>query len=96
MLLFSALMKGLSDLQITNVLRRIGDKGREVISGTFQRLDAKAISQSNGEHETGDNPELGPVVQTLTYFAAPRTIAEFDIDDLVRQGQQAGAVIVMA
>lgn len=95
MLLFSALMKGLSDLQITNVLRRIGDKGREVISGTFQRLDAKA-SQSKGERETGDNPELGPVVQTLTYFAAPRTIAEFDIDDLVRQGQQAGAVIVMA
>ena len=41
-------------------------------------------------------PELGPVVQTLTYFAAPRTIAKFDIDDLVRQAQQAGAVIVMA
>ena len=96
MLLFSALMKGLSDLQITNVLHRIGDKGREVISGTFQRLDAKANSQSRGERETGDNPKLGPVVQTLTYFAAPRTIAKFDIDDLVRQGQQAGAVIVMA
>jgi uncharacterized membrane protein len=96
MLLFSALMKGLSDLQITNVLRRIGDKGREVISETFQRLDAKATGQSKGERETGDNLELGPVVQTLTYFAAPRTIAEFDIDDLVRQGQQSGAVIVMA
>ena len=95
MLLFSALMKGLSDLQINNVLRRIGDKGREVIHETFQRLDAKA-NQSKGERETGNNPELGPVVQTLRYFAAPRTIARFDIDDLVRQAQQAGAVIVMA
>jgi uncharacterized membrane protein len=96
MLLFSALMKGLSDLQINNVLRRIGDKGREVIHETFQRLDAKTNRQSKGKSETGDNPELGPVVQTLTYFAALRTIAKFDIDDLVRQAQQAGAVIVMA
>ncbi len=86
MLLFSALMKGLSDLQINNVLRRIGDKGREVIHETFQRLDAKANRQSKGERETGDNPELGPVVQTLRYFAAPRTIARFDIDDLSSSG----------
>jgi hypothetical protein len=49
------------------VLRRIGDKGREVIHETFQRLDAKANRQSKGERETGDNPKLGPVVQTLRY-----------------------------
>ena len=78
------------------MLHVIGDKGREVIRETFQRLDAKANSQSKAERETRDNPELGPVVQTLRYFAAPRTIARFDIDDLVRQAQQAGAVIVMA
>ena len=36
------------------------------------------------------------MVQTLTYVAAPRTIAEFDIDGLVRLGQQAGGIIVMA
>jgi len=34
---------------------------------------------------------LGPVVQTLRYFAAPRTIAKFDTDHLVRQAQQAEA-----
>ena len=33
--------------------------------------------------------------KTLRYFGAPRTIAKFDIDDLVRQAHQAGAVIVM-
>ena len=94
MLLFATLVNGLSDLQITNVLHRIGDKGREVIRETFQRLDAKANGQS-GRPGTGD-PEPGPVVQTLTYVAAPRTIAKIDIDSLVGQGKQAGAVIVMA
>jgi uncharacterized membrane protein len=89
-------VKGLSDLQITNVLHRIGDKGREIIRETFQRLDAKANNQSEGGPGTGDHPEPGPVVQTLTHVAAPRTIAKIDIDDLVRQGQRAGAVIVMA
>ncbi len=96
MLLFAALVKGLSDLQITNVLHRIGDKGREIIRETFQRLDAKANNQSEDGPGTGDHPEPGPVVQTLTHVAAPRTIAKIDIDDLVRQGQRAGAVIVMA
>jgi uncharacterized membrane protein len=96
MLLFASLVKGLSDLQITNVLHRIGDKGREIIRETFQRLDAKANNQSEGGPGTGDHPEPGPVVQTLTHVAAPRTIAKIDIDDLVRQGQRAGAVIVMA
>jgi len=97
MLLFSRLMKGLIDLQITNVLHVLGDKGRDVIRETFQRLDKKADSQSNhGRQVVDQDYELGPAVQTLTYFAAPRTIAKLDIDDLVRQGQQVGAVIVMA
>src|SRR5258708_23497090 len=96
MLLFSALMKGLRGLQITFVLHVIGDTGREVIRETFQRLDEKAKNQSKRGQETCNVSELGPVVQTLRYFAAPRTIAKFDIDDLVRQAQQAGAVIVMA
>ena len=96
MLLFSALMKGLTDLQITYVLHVIGDRGREVIREVFQRLDENAKNQSKPGRETRDVSELGPVVQALRYFAAPRTIKSFDIDDLVRQAQQAGAVIVMA
>ena len=96
MLLFSAMMKGLLNLQITYVLHAIGDKGREVIRETFKRLDEKAKTQTQRGQGTRNFSELGPVVQTLRYFAAPRTIAKFDIDDLVRQAQQAGAVIVMA
>jgi uncharacterized membrane protein len=96
MLLFSALMKGLIELQITHVLHVIGDRGRKVLREMFQRLDEKAKNQSKHGPETRNVSELGPVVQTLKYFAAPRTIAKFDIDDLVRQAQQAEAVIVMA
>ncbi len=96
MLLFSALMKGLIDLQVTNVLRVIGDRGREVVHEMFQPLDQNVQFQCRGGQGTGDGPKLGPAVQTLTYFGAPRTIARFDIDSLVRQAQQAGAVIVMA
>src|SRR6478609_4461313 len=95
-LLFSALMKSLTDLQITYVLHVIGDKGRDVVREMFQHLDEKAKNQSKRGQETRNVSELGPVVQTLRYFAAPRTIAKFDIDDLVRQAQQAAAVIVMA
>ena len=86
MLLFSALMKGLSDLQITNVLHVIGDKGREGIREMFQRLDEKTKNQSTRGQETYNVSDLGPVVQTLRYFAGPRTIVKFDIDDLVLQG----------
>src|SRR4029077_7233961 len=70
--------------------------GREVLREMFQRLDEKANSQSKRGQETCNVSKLGPVVQTLRYFAAPRTITSFDIDELVRQAQRAGAVIVMA
>ena len=95
MLLFSALMKGLRDLQITYVLHTIGDRGREVLRETFQRLDKEEDSQSKRGRVAGNVSELGAVVQTLRYFAAPRTITSLDIGDLVRQAQKAEAVIVM-
>ena len=95
MLLFSALMKGLRDLQITYVLHTIGDRGREVLRETFQRLDEEEDSQSKCGRVAGNVSELGAVVQTLRYFAPPRTITSLDIGDLVRQAHKAGAVIVM-
>ena len=95
LLLFAALMKGLSDLQITYVLHVIGDKGREVVREMFQRLDEEEDSQSKRGRMTGNVSELGPAVQTLRYFAAPRTITSLDIGDLVRQAKKAEAVIVM-
>ena len=51
-LLFSALMKSLTDLQITYVLHVIGDKGRDVVREMFQHLDEKAKNQSKRGQET--------------------------------------------
>jgi uncharacterized membrane protein len=95
MLLFSALMKGLRDLQITYVLHTIGDRGRDVLRETFQRVDEEEDNRLKCGRMTGSVSELGPVFQTLRFFAAPRTITSLDIGDLVRQAQKAEAVIVM-
>jgi uncharacterized membrane protein len=53
----------------------------------------KTVNRSAGV--TGNVSELGPVVQTLRYFAPPRAITSLDIGDLVRQAQKAEAAIVM-
>jgi uncharacterized membrane protein len=94
MLLFSRLVKRLGDLQINNVLHVIGNDGRHVIREMFRRLDEKA----DCEWKIGSEkvPEFDSAAQTLTYFGAPRTIAKVDIDRLVRLGQRAGGVIVLA
>ena len=94
MVLFSRLIKRLGDLQINNVLHVIGNTGRRVIREMFQRLDEQADSQWKIGGETA--PEVDSAAQTLMYFGGPRTISKFDIDGLVRLGQRAGGVIVLA
>jgi uncharacterized membrane protein len=96
MLLFSRLVQNLNDLQITNVLHSIGDRGRTVIRDMFQRLDERTGLERQVARELADGKCLGPVTQTVKYLGKPRAIAELDIRSLVRQAQQADAVIVLA
>jgi uncharacterized membrane protein len=93
MLLFTRLMKNLIDLQITSVLSKIGDKGRETIRDMFRRTDAKGDYQPIPKRD--DKRELGPPVQTLTYFGGPQVIAKFDLGELVNLARKANAVIVL-
>jgi uncharacterized membrane protein len=95
MLLFSWLVQRLRDLQIVNVLRLIGDKGRQVIQEMFLRLDGRPQLEWKGGSGAFDEAGLGPVVQTLKYSGDPRTIARFDIEALVRKARQADAIIEM-
>jgi uncharacterized membrane protein len=90
MFLFSLLVQRLNDLQITNVLHMVGDKGRSVIRDLFAQLDNKRAQKSNAPIQ------LGPITQTLRYIGEPRTIAKFDIDALTQQAEEAEAVVVMA
>src|SRR5262245_37773875 len=83
MLLFSQLIKRLSDLQISSVLRIIGDIGREVIRDTRDRPDR------GSKHEAGSAQiPAGEATQSLAYSGNPRIVAKLDIDDLVRQARQ--------
>jgi uncharacterized membrane protein len=93
MLLFAVLVQRLTDLQITSVLRLIGDKGRDVIRDGFRRLDKRPPSERHPAPELDGG--LGPTTQIVTYSGQPQTIASLDIDALVQLGSKHGAVIEM-
>jgi uncharacterized membrane protein len=96
MLLFSRLVQRVTDLQITSVLRLIGDRGRAVIREMFERLDQRPAIERKPGIEPAEGVRFGPVSQTVVYSGDPRTIAKLDVDALVRQARQSEAVIVMA
>jgi uncharacterized membrane protein len=92
MFLFALLVQRLTDLQVTNVLRLIGDKGREVIHDVFEHIEKRpAVENSNASHSN----QLPPTSQSLTYSGEPRSIGKFDADALVRCAKRHDAIIEM-
>ncbi len=89
MLLFSRLVQRLSDLQITSILSTVGDKGRSVIEDMFPLL-------TDDSRAEGGTVEVGEPVQQLRYLGAPRSIAQLDIQALVRLAQGADGLIVVS
>jgi uncharacterized membrane protein len=89
---FALLIRGLSELQMTNTLRLIGNKGRAVIAEMYPRFD-RVESRRDNVIDLADSARLGAVTQTVRYFGEPRTISKLDILNLVRMAEQAGAVI---
>ena len=96
MLLFARLVQRVNDLQISSVLQTIGDRGRAVIRETFRRLDDRSGLERQTANEVIDASRFGPILQTVRYSGAPRTIAQLDIRRLVGQARLADAVIVMS
>lgn len=94
MFLFAQLVQGLNNLQISNVLRLIGDRGRQVIRDMFRSLDERAHSGTVPALGAG-NTRLGPATQALNYTGAPRTVASLDIHALAGQAERTGGLIVM-
>jgi uncharacterized membrane protein len=94
MILFSLLVQRLNDLQISNVLHLIGDKGRHVIREMYPLQQNKKVDLQKLKRDIGGQ-RFGVVTQALTYSGKPRTIASYDIRSLVREAQKADAVIVM-
>lgn len=93
LLVFARLVQRLSDLQITNTLRMIGDHGREVIRDTFAHPDRPGPTRRAGAPAPG---ALGPVTVTLRHDGPPRTIQRIDMAGIVALARGAGATIVLA
>ncbi len=95
MMVFAKLVQRLNDIQITNVLRFVGQQGREVIRAMFPRLDTVGDAAPESWRTAAKEAQQRPVTQTLRYSGEPRTVAKFQIAALVRQAQEVDAVIVM-
>jgi uncharacterized membrane protein len=95
MIMFARLVRGLTDLQVTNTLHLIGDRGREIINKTFKHLDDRRTGARTGG-ETFEAGTLAAVTQIVRYTGIPRVIGDFDIAGLVRLASEAGAVIEMS
>jgi len=95
MLLFAKLIQRLGDLQISNVLHSIGDRGRAVIIELFPPIANSATLADEPEWTAVDGHALGPIMRELRYSGPPRTIARIKTGALVKLAQRGKATIVM-
>lgn len=94
MFVFVRMVQRVVDLQMANVLRSVGDKGREVIAAKFRPFDHMPGAETNDV--SGATPRLGPVSNIITYSGNPLTITRLEIDALVREARLSGGIIAMA
>ncbi len=95
MLLFSRLVQRLGDLQITNVLQLVGNKGRQVIYQTFQSLDERPPGEWKREISAADELAFAEPTRTIFYSGQPRTITKLKTDALVRLAAKYDTTFVM-
>jgi uncharacterized membrane protein len=93
-MLLALLVHSLAQLQITSVLRRVGDKGRQVIRETFPPTDIPHGGATRELRQRAEQIQSGTPLQTLTYSGQPRAVTHFDIDAFVKLAHNAGVVIV--
>jgi uncharacterized membrane protein len=93
---FVRLVRGFSDLQVTNTLQLIGDKGRTVIREMFPRVDDRASLGREDPRNAAEYAGLGAPARTLRYKGAPKSIGKLDMAALVEQARRAGSVIELA
>lgn len=92
--LLALLVQRMSQLQITNVLRIVGNEGRRVIRETYALAEGDATDRKAMHQRVAQICASAPS-QTLCYSGPPRAVERFDIDALVRLAQEAQAVIVI-
>ena len=91
MVAFARLVRGVSDLLVTNTLHAVGDRGRAVLRQTFDRLETPSTLKQEKTHER--DLRSSPVTQTLKYLGTPRAIAAIDQKSLVELARRFDALI---
>ena len=90
MIAFTLLIQSVNDLQIQNVLRTIGGKGRTVIEEMFPRP-----ADDTQPDDLTPVPVSAPLTQTIHYSGEPLVIASFDLPTLLALANAANAVIAI-
>jgi len=91
-LLLSQLVQRLNNLQITQVLRIIGNKGREVIRETYQGV-AETVSRKG--FDANPRRMSGTCSLSVKHQGEPRAVTGIDLDGLVKLAGQADCSIVV-
>ena len=89
MFAFARLVRGVSDLLVTNTLRAVGDRGRVVLKQTFDYVETEPAPTAKSILDD----QSGPITQTMRYMGVPRSIASFDEKSLVELARQFDAII---
>lgn len=92
--LLALLVQRMSQLQITSVLRIVGNEGRRVIRETYTLAEAAATDGEATHQQVAQICASAPL-QTLRYSGPPRAVEYFEIERFVRLAQDAQAVIVL-
>ena len=93
-MLLALLVHSLAQMQITAVLRKVGDKGRQVIRETFPLADAPRSGVTRDLTQRAEEIQSG-TLQALTYSGQPRAVTHFDVDAFVKLARDVGVIIVM-
>lgn len=95
MVFVALLVQRIALLRITYILQFVGDKGRAVITTMLPRLEDHVADELATLRRKAETLRKQTSQQRVTHNGVPLTIANFRIDDLVRQAQESGGTIVM-
>jgi uncharacterized membrane protein len=93
--LLALLVQRVALIRITYVLQFIGDKGRAVIAKMLPRLEDDTAEELVTFRRTADALRAQVPMQAVTYDGVPLAIANFRINDFVRQAKECGGTIIM-
>jgi len=93
LLMFARMIQSLNALQIHNVLRSIGNRGRVVIREMFVHLPEYTGAEPQASRIVPS--EFGSPMQTLVYTEEPMVIAKFEIAALVKLAEESDALLAL-